>query len=424
MTFNFADYNRGTKYLEACNFTKAVQFLKRELKLNEFKELYLNLGNAYKATGDFVLAGDCYLKAGDDLVPFANGSFGDYDLAWSNYGLWKYANGDSNGAIELYAKALAKNPGLMDAVWNYASAILRKLCSRHEVDTASAWKMYEFRFKRNNPVALDRSIPLWDGISKHERIVVLAEQGFGDKIMFGRYAHCLREYCDEVVIQIPPHLDCIFEGFSVCRAANSVPGDVVGIPICSLAGRFGHLDVEAEWLKDRFIGEAFGHGTLNVGIEWAGSVTHSNNRNRSVGVERFVQLNVPGVKLFSFKAKAPKGITALNTVAGEDWTKTCEALAGLDLVVTVDTSVAHMAATMGIPVWMMQPSIETDFRWGEDSMGEDNIWYPSMKIIRNPGSWDKVFKIVRAKLVEEVAIKQKCVQANFIAAVLESKENV
>lgn len=423
MTFNFVDYNKGTKYLEANNFVKAVQFLKRELKLNEFKELYLNLGNAYKALGEWDKAGECYLKAGDDQVAFASGRFGDYELSWSNYGLWKYAKGDDDGAIELYAKALDKNPGLMDAIWNYASAALRKHCSRKEVDIVSAWKMYEFRFKRNNPVTIDRSVELWDGISRHDKIVVLAEQGFGDKIMFGRYVKCLRDYCNEVVVQIPPHLDCIFDDVSVCHAAaNVVPGDVVGIPICSLAARFGHLDVEAEYLKDKFVGPVYGHDTLNVGIEWAGSVTHSNNRNRSIGVERFLQMKVPGVKLFSFKNKAPKGITALNTVAGESWKPTCEALAGLDLVITVDTSVAHMAATMGIPVWMMQPSVETDFRWGDDSMGEDNIWYPSLKVIRNPGSWDKVFKVVRDKLVREVEIKQKCVQANYIAAVLEAKE--
>lgn len=423
MTFDFRNYNKGTKYLEACNYIKAIQFLKREIGINEFKECYLNLGNAYKATGNFVKAGECYLRAGHNDVPFANGSFGDYDLAWSNYGLWKYAMGDDDGAIELYRKALVKSPALMDAIWNYSSAILRKHCSRIKVDVASAWGMYEFRFKRKNPVALDRSVKMWDGISKHDKIVVLAEQGFGDKIMFGRYIHCLREYCNEVIVQCPPHLDCIFDEYSVCRSA-AIVGDVVGFPICSLAGRFGHLDIEAEWLRNKFVGSPGDFNTLNVGVEWAGSVTHSNNLNRSVGAERFVQLGVPGVKLFSFRDKTPKGITALGTAIGESWEPTCSALIGLDLLITVDTSVAHMAGSMGIPVWLLQPSIETDFRWGNDSMGEDNIWYPSVKIIRNPGSWDKVFKIVRSKLVEEALVKQKCVQANLIAALMESQENV
>jgi hypothetical protein len=405
--FDFNNYNKGTKYLQAGNFEKAVQFLNREIKLNEFKECYLNLGNAYKAIGSWDKAKKCYEKAFSDEIPFANGSFAFYDLAASNLGLWYYANSDDDRAIAYYSMALTKNSQLMDAIWNYASAILRKFSSGEEVDIESAWKMYEFRFRRGNPVPIDRSVDLWDGITKHNKIVVLAEQGFGDKIMFGRYIHCLEEYCNQVVVQCPPHLDCIFDKWEVCRVA-SASGATAAIPICSLAGRFGMVD--AEWLAGKFKAREYsGMWELNVGVEWSGSVTHNNNRNRSIGVNRFIDLAAafPGVNFYSFGSKDYRGIKALGTNGGKaegaTWVATAEAIAGLDVLITVDTSVAHMAGSMGKEVWLLQPSIETDFRWGNDSIGEGNIWYPSIKVIRNPGDWDKVFKIVADKLVAKKA---------------------
>ena len=68
------------------------------------------------------------------------------------------------------------------------------------------------------------------------------------------------------------------------------------------------------------------------------------------------------------------------------------------MVVSVDTSLVHMCGSLGRECWMLQPLKETDFRWGDSSMGEDNIWYPSVRIIRNPGSWTQTFKIIMDKL--------------------------
>ncbi|CAB4134513.1 Tetratricopeptide repeat [uncultured Caudovirales phage] len=394
---HFGDYNKGTKYLNKNEFVKAIQFLKREANKNEFKECLLNLGNAYKAVGDWERARVCYEKAASRDIPSANGSFRDYDLAISNLGLWYYAHGDDVKAIELYRQALEMNPHLADAVWNYASAILRQWCSGIVTDLVSAWKMYEFRFWRGAPVPIDKSVELWDGFTRVPCIVVLAEQGMGDKIMWGRWIKQLSAYTDRIVVQTPKELEMIFSDWETTQApANTIPG-AVGIPICSLGQRF--LEVPpGDWLRGKFRGtHEFDLWNLNVGIEWAGSITHANNRNRSITPERFVKLaKDTGVNLYSFRESGPRGINYLNS--NTDWNKTIDYLLSLDLLITVDTSIAHMAGSLGVEVWLLQPSIETDFRWGNDSMGEKNIWYDSVKIIRNPNNWDKVFEVVRKKL--------------------------
>ena len=122
-------------------------------------------------------------------------------------------------------------------------------------------------------------------------------------------------------------------------------------------------------------------------------MTHTNDRNRSVGVERFLGLGRAGLRMLSFKERGPKGIEYLNTC--KDWSLTAEVLNGVDLLITVDTSVAHMAAALGRPVWLLQPRIETDFRWGH---GSSCIWYNSVRVFQNPLGWDELFKRVSAEL--------------------------
>ena len=116
-------YNRGTRYLEKNNPTKALQFFKKALKEYEFKELYLNLGNAYRLLDQDSLALDSYILANSPNVPFANGTYAnEYPLALNNIGLLAYASGDSLAAISMYKRALTIDPLHYDAIWNYGNA--------------------------------------------------------------------------------------------------------------------------------------------------------------------------------------------------------------------------------------------------------------------------------------------------------------
>jgi len=385
------NYNRATKYLEKGNHEKALQFYKRQLKEREFKECYLNMGNAYKNLGKDAEAAKCYIKAAALDIPFSDNTFGAYDHALGNLGLLQYIYSNDDIAIAYYTAALEKNPLHFDSIWNYSSALLRKHCSLEDVDLASAWEMYEYRFKRTTPSKIDTSIVRWDGISSGRSIVVLAEQGMGDKFMFGRYIHCLREYFAEIWVQCPVGMETIFSEYNTCQA---IPDVECSIPICSLAGIFGISD--DAWLVGMFSARKFAGDRLKIGIEWAGSDTHANNKYRSVDPSQFLPLVEFG-DLYSIRpeAEAVRGVIALNACS---WTESAEIVNGLDLIISVDTSIVHLAGSLGKECWMLQPLKETDFRWGNNSMGEKNIWYDSVKVIRNHGNWSNVFAEVRTRL--------------------------
>lgn len=388
-------YNKATKYLYAGKHAKALAFYKKEPL--EFKEKYLNMGNCYKQLGDLDNALKCYLRAADASLPNAEGVRGEYALAYNNLGLLSYAMGNDDDAISFYKAALKLNPMHQEAIWNHANATLRRYFSSdapNPVDWQVGWQLYEYRFKRENgAVRISCGVlPRWDGISSGDSICVIAEQGLGDKIMFGRYIHCLRSYFKTVYVQCHPSLDVFFSDFEICR-------DAVGscyVPICSLAGHFGL--VSEKWLEGKFNARDFGSG-LNIGCVWSGSNTHANDRNRSCPSSYFSGLAKYG-NLYSLNpgARPAKNVLAIGT---KDWSSTASAILGLDVVVTVDTSIVHLAGTLGVPCIMVQPVVETDFRWG---LGHsDTPWYKSVVIV-NHTNWDTAFSIV-GKLLGEMHVR-------------------
>lgn len=388
------NYNRATKYLEKGNNEKAIQFYKRQLREREFKECYLNLGNAYRNLGNDTEAIKCYIRANASDMPFSDNSFGAYDHALGNLGLLEYTSGNDDAAIAYYTAALEKNPLHYDSIWNYANALLRKHCSLESVDVTSAWKMYEYRFRRAVPTRIDNTIPRWDGVSSGKSIIVLAEQGFGDKFMFGRYIRCLEKYFTEIWVQCPTDMESVFSEYLVCQNPQDSQAEC-SIPICSLAGIFPQAPRD-DWLRGKFSAKKFAGDRLKIGIEWSGSPTHANNKHRSVLPVHFLDLLEFG-DLYTIRPDAPslRGVTALNPCS---WAESAEIVNGLDLIISVDTSIVHLAGSLGRECWMLQPLKETDFRWGNNAMGEKNIWYDSVRVIRNHGNWANVFAEVRARL--------------------------
>lgn len=382
------NYNKGTKYLEKRNPLKALQFFKRSE--GEFKEKFLNMGNAYRLLAQYDKAFECYLKANSPSVPFADGKYANmYTLALNNLGLLEYANGNDEDASVLYRHALTIDPLYYDALWNLGSAVLRRYFSSEvgsEEDWTIGWKLYEYRFKRNGGKELEYATERWDGISSGRKIVVLTEQGLGDKIMFGRYLPLLAKKFSEVIVQCHPSLDCFYSDYRIIRDPIEEI-DAVSIPICSLAGIFGIVD--ERWLEGKFVAKKF--TGFNIGCVWSGSTTHLNNANRSCPSSYFTGLADLG-NLYSINpgCKVPKGITDISSTS---WSETASTVLGLDLVVTVDTSIVHLCGTLGVPCIMVQPLRETDFRWG---LGHsDTPWYNSVVIVENNNNWDEAFSKVR-----------------------------
>lgn len=393
-----AKYNRATQLLNKQKYDKAGSIYKQVLAELPFKEAWINLGNCYRFQDLDNRAYECYTKANDPKIPYLNGTFApQYNLALNNLGLLEFCRGNDLAAIEYYDKALAVEPQFADAAWNKSTALLRRACSGYVELFPEAWQWYQWRFKKNPPVQLKNDkagLLQWDG-SRVDSLVVLAEQGLGDNIQWSRYIPLVAAMVDKLWIQCDPSIAVLFTGYNTCFHVSESDA-THGIPICSLSSFFDWIP-DATWrtYETKF---AFAPG-FNIGIVHSGSPTHANNRNRSTTINRFHRL-AKYATLYSLQPgfKTTKHVRGLEI---KSWADTIAYINGLDLVICVDTSVAHMAGLLGKECWLLQPLKETDFRWGSHE-GESNVWYSSIRVIRNHNNWDEVFDQVETMLKEKV----------------------
>lgn len=393
------EYNKGTILLQKKQkIDKAYRYLKREPE--EFKQKYLNLGNCCSLLDRFDEAWKHFEKANDHNLPSIDGSYGDYAAALGNLGLLAYENGDDVTSERLLRRSIEIDPNYNPGVWNLSLTLLRNYCSGMSLDP-DAWPMHTYRFKT---VTKHAEMPLWDRVSKVKTLVVLDEQGIGDKVMYGRWIPRLREFADEVIVQAPKSLHIFFTEFRCVESINEIVEDAVGVAFGDLAGLF---DLSGgEYLRGKFKGvelEGF-----NVLVEWAGNPDHKNDRHRSCfpGYISALAKKLPGVNFHNVRPDA-SGVKGVKLWKCQNWWESCQVIEAMNLVVTVDTSLAHVAGAMGKKVLLMQPRRDTDYRWGhpptkaKTGMGqEDNLWYPSVRVIENRG-WDNMFEIIAERIKAE-----------------------
>ncbi|ALG75510.1 hypothetical protein VY88_28250 [Azospirillum thiophilum] len=333
--------------------------------------------------------------------------------AYSNLGSTVKEKGVLWEALRAFRRATRLDPDFAGAHWN--ESLVRLLLG----DFVRGWQGYEWRWKHGRLPSPQRSFvqPRWDGSPlKGRRLLVYWEQGFGDVLQFVRYLPLLAQAAERTGAGQPVYLECqrallpvlhSLPGTIAVETGGPLPDFDVQIPVLSLPALFGtrletvpsrvpYLRAEPE-LAARWGERLKGVAGLKVGIVWAGSPTHGNDRNRSIGLAPFARLAaIPGVSLVSIQkgptegqaANPPGGFPLLNLSPDiRDFADTAAIMAGLDLVVCVDTSVAHLAGALGVPVWVMVP-FAPDWRWMLDR--EDSPWYPTMRLFRQdrPGSWD------------------------------------
>ena len=322
------------------------------------------LGNALRAAGDWTAAAAAYRIAlhhhPDDPDLLGNLSATLTDL------------GDAEHAIPLGRKSLAHKSASDAHRYNLSLALL--MTGRYE----EGWRFYESRWACDGFVGtlppLDE--PEWDGSDPAGKIILLrAEQGCGDAVQFARYVPLLAARGATVVLQCQPELTSLLStlpGVSRVVAHGEFTGPFdVHLPLLSLPHRFGtnletvpaavpYLHANPARLyawRERLAGLS----GMKVGVVWAGNPAHRNDRNRSVPLNLLAPLAaVPGVSLVSIQ-KGPAAAQAANSpvplldVSNDlgDFADTAACLAHLDLLVTVDTSVAHVAGALGRPVWTL-----------------------------------------------------------------------
>jgi hypothetical protein len=267
-------------------------------------------------------------------------------------------------------------------------------------------------------------VPMWTpGMAPVRRLLVAHGQGLGDAIQMARYLPQLHERADRVVLECaPPLLELLRDAPGVdevvVRDRTSAPEPcdayvrTMTLPrLLGLESGAGAAYLHADPGRiERFRPRMGADGALRVGIVWAGNAGHGSDFRRSMPFAELRSLEgIGGIRWFSLmngaradEAFADWEIDPLGDEFG-DLADAAAAIAQLDLVITVDTAIAHLAGALGRPVWMMLPR-RPDWRWG--GSGECTSWYPSMRIFREPGpEWSTVVPRIRAALLDLLAAR-------------------
>jgi hypothetical protein len=257
-----------------------------------------------------------------------------------------------------------------------------------EAEFEAGWQWYEARrhASRNPAVVPSFSFPEWRG-EDIRSLLVWTEQGFGDEIMFARYLPLLAERRIEATFVCRPALARLFSELPVATVAPTpglrLPSFERWALLASLPLRLGTRGEIPPPIEVNVSPSVRG----GIGVMAKGSPSHANDAARSLPADAAQELlSLPGAL----------SLDPQQTGAG-DFYETAQIVAGLDLVIAVDTAVAHLAGSLGKPCWLLLPHVP-DWRWRRD--GADSPWYPSIRIFRQPapGDWASVLGAVRREL--------------------------
>jgi tetratricopeptide (TPR) repeat protein len=330
--------------------------------------------------------------------------------------------GRQEEALASFDRAIALDPDRAEA--HFGRSLVLLLCG----DYAQGWKEYEWRLRISafSAPAHRFAQPMWDG-SRIDAgaILVHAEQGFGDLLQFVRYAPRVAERCAGVILECQPELKPLLQGTPgvqrLLARGEALPPFKAHVPLMSLPRIFGttlesipwqgpyvHADPRRveEWR--RVVGSREG-ARLRVALNWSGNPRFWGNRSRSIPLALLAPLaRVAGVSFYSVQkgeaaAQAgapPAGMRLVDLTAQiHDFADTAALLSQMDLFVTVDTAVAHLAGAMGIPTWVILSRVP-DSRYHLER--SDNPWYPTMRLFRQErdGDWPGVVERVLHALGE------------------------
>jgi cytochrome c-type biogenesis protein CcmH/NrfG len=404
-----AHRNLGSVLREAGRVEEGVSAIREALRLDpNFAEVWASLGLALVEADDPETALTSCQRA-IELNP-------RLVAAHHHHGVALFDLGRRQEALDSYSRALALEPNLADAHKN------RALLWLIEGKLTEGWDEYEWRWKcAESPPPLFGQ-PLWDGSPLAGRTILLhAEQGLGDTIQFVRYATLVRRRGGRVVLLCQPALVSLVrrcEGVEqVVAQGDRLPPFDLHAPLMSLPRIFGttldtipsdtpYLDVDPRSLE-RWRDELAGDSLFKVGIAWQGSRLHRRDRGRSIPLTCFQPLAaLPGVQLYSLQTNEGREQIALVDFADrivdlsprvDSFAETAAAIANLDLVISCDTSVAHLAGALGKPAWVAIRLVP-DWRWLLDR--DDSPWYPTLRLFRQTrrGDWGEVMERVAQRL--------------------------
>jgi Tfp pilus assembly protein PilF len=396
---------------ESGRLEEAAELYRRVLELRPHDaDATANLATVFSRQGQLEQAASILRKLLDQSPGFTRGHI--------NLGAVLTSQQKFDEALGCFLRAVQIDPGNPDA--HYSDAVTLLLLGRWQ----AGWAEYEWRWTRRQLVGVMPK-PLWNGEAMPKgTLLVHAEQGLGDTLQFVRLARMAKQRVGTVVLECQPQLASLLAG-SKDIGRVVARGEPLGefdayVPLLSLP----HLlqideaniprDVPylfpSQQLVEKFREELAGQCGYKIGISWQGSPHNPSDRTRSFRLAEFSELvKLPGVQLYSLQfGTGREQVSGFETDTlvdlGDrlgDFDNTAAIVQNLDLVITCDSALAHLAGGLGVPVWVPLPLVP-DWRWLQDR--EDSPWYPTMRLFRQSrrGDWSEPFARMREVLAKQV----------------------
>jgi Flp pilus assembly protein TadD len=375
----------GCAFQRLKNHSRAVENFSRALELEgPTAATCYNLGNSCYQLGDLERAAGLFRQA-VELTPNDSAS-------WNNLGKCLNELNRLEESVAAYDRALAAAPDYPLARYGRALSLLA--AGR----LAEGFRDYESRWQCRQPRQFSQ--PAWQGQTAPEKTLFLhAEQGYGDAIQMARFIPLARRRVGRVILECRPELKTLFlrsaTADSVIAFGDPIPSFDFFLPQGNLPGVLGiTLDTipnQTPYLKappGASLPPAPA-GSVKVGLVWAGNPEHHQDAARSIPLEQLAPLlQTPGVVFYSLQVPVPprdepcfRSFSNLVNLGGglQDFLATASAVGKMDLVISVDTSVAHLAGALAKPVWTLI-QYSPDWRWFLDRA--DTPWYPTMRLFR------------------------------------------
>ena len=405
---NPAGYNgRGISLYALGQYEESLLSLNKALAINKnFPELFNNIGLTLHKLNKFYSAIEHFNQA----IQF-NPNYAD---AYSNRGLSLQAINKIAEAKNDFDRCLEIDSKHSDAYWN--KALIKILLGEYE----EGWKLYEWRWKSfSKKWARYYKEPLWLGDEPLEgrSIFIYPEQGYGDFIQFYRYIPKFQALGAKVIIEVPAALISLIRESTteaiVIESSQKPPRfnfqcPIMSLPLAfktrleSIPSSFPYLRAAPEkiFFWERTIGKMY---RPRIGIAWSGSSQHKNDHNRSIKIATLAPLMSLPFEFYSLQKEVrPEDEEFLKTAPIkdlrndlQDFSDTAALIELMDIVVTVDTSIAHLAGALNKKVCILLPT-NSDYRWMLNRM--DSPWYPSAKLFRQTDTNDWTEQIAAIKL--------------------------
>jgi tetratricopeptide (TPR) repeat protein len=413
----------------------ALHNLKRfEEALADHQRVYaLNPGNPNASNGNNIGASLQSLRRYEEALVWFDLAIAlqpDFVKAYLNKGLCLAQLGRFDEAIAAFSQGKTIDPDDADIEWNLS--LLQLMTGNFEAGWAGREARWRGRMRPSYP-KFSQAMWLGDADIEGKTVLIQEDEGLGDTLQFARYIPLLAARGARVILVVRDQMYPVLSGLpgvSRCipqKSAGSLPPFDLHCPVCSLPRAFGTRldtipsdvpylpapsgDLVRTW-KDRLGEQTGGHEKLRVGLVWSGNPQHDNDHNRSIPLQALLRIADTDATFVSLQKELRAGDDALLAQSGivdvtshlTDFAETAALLSCLDLVITVDTSVAHLAGASGRPTWVLLPFVP-DYRWLLDR--EDSPWYPTLRLFRQSErrDWKPVLDRVRNELAERISAR-------------------